>query len=211
MIRVRTRVAWSCSGQDMWNASATQEKARSRSASGRPGGGTVKCTRMKSRPSGVSPYCWLARMFPECWTRKLDTAYTIPGLSGQDSVRTTSRPGPMPIAVHPDVALYATNFSICNNDASPRLHRSSKLPSAEIVCRNRALNEVTAHDDGRRAYCCAMGNSGGEIGVTGEGAGAGGGDAGAGPAGERAASILEVPAPAVADGGTAVGRAASVS
>ena len=92
MIRVRTRVAWSCSCQDMWNASATQEKSRSRSASGRPGGGTVKCTRMKNRPSGLSPYCWLARMFPECWTRKLATAYTIPGLSGQDSVSTYSRP-----------------------------------------------------------------------------------------------------------------------
>src|SRR5215472_16600221 len=31
-------------------------------------------------------------MFAECWTRKLDTAYTIPGLSGQDSVSTYSRP-----------------------------------------------------------------------------------------------------------------------
>src|SRR5579859_4064475 len=93
MIRVRTRAAWSCSCQDMWNASATQEKSRSRPASGRPGGGTVKCTRMKNRPSGLSPYCWLARMFPECWTRKLDTAYTIPGLSGHDSVSTNSRPG----------------------------------------------------------------------------------------------------------------------
>src|SRR3984957_10810846 len=92
MIRVRTRAAWSCSCQDMWNASATQEKSRSRPASGRPGGGTVKCTRMKNRPPGLSPYCWLARMFPECWTRKLDTAYTIPGLSGQESVSTYSCP-----------------------------------------------------------------------------------------------------------------------
>src|SRR5690242_17566889 len=47
---------------------------------------------MKNRPSGLSPYCWLSRMLPECWTRKLDTAYTIPGLSGQDSVSTYSRP-----------------------------------------------------------------------------------------------------------------------
>ena len=47
---------------------------------------------MKNRPSGRSPYCWLARMCAECWTRKLDTAYTIPGLSGQDSVSTYSRP-----------------------------------------------------------------------------------------------------------------------
>ena len=53
---------------------------------------------MKNRPSGLSPYCWLARMFAECWTRKLDTAYTIPGLSGQDSVSTYSRPDPQPIA-----------------------------------------------------------------------------------------------------------------
>ena len=92
MIRVRTRAAWSCSCQVMWNASATQEKPRSSSASSAPPGGTEKCTRMKNRPSGLSPYCWLARMFAECWTRKLDTAYTIPGLSGQDSVSTYSRP-----------------------------------------------------------------------------------------------------------------------
>jgi hypothetical protein len=25
---------------------------------------------------------------PECWIRKLDTAYTMPGLSGQDRVMT---------------------------------------------------------------------------------------------------------------------------
>jgi hypothetical protein len=55
---------------------------------------------MKNRPSGLSPYCWLARMFPECWTRKLDTAYTIPGLSGQDSVSTNSRPGSALIDAH---------------------------------------------------------------------------------------------------------------
>jgi hypothetical protein len=96
MIRVGIRVASSCSCQDIWNDSATHEKPRSRWASDSPGdwagGGTRKCTRMKNRPSGHSvsgwPYCWLARMFAECWTRKLDTAYTIPGLSGQDSVST---------------------------------------------------------------------------------------------------------------------------
>jgi hypothetical protein len=47
---------------------------------------------MKNRPSGVSPYCWLTGMCVECWTRNLDTAYTIFGLSGQDSVSTYSRP-----------------------------------------------------------------------------------------------------------------------
>jgi hypothetical protein len=47
---------------------------------------------MKNRLSGLSLYCWLARMFAECWMRKLDTAYTIPGLSGRDSVSTYSRP-----------------------------------------------------------------------------------------------------------------------
>src|ERR1700722_15688550 len=92
MIRVRTRAALSCSCQDIWKASATQEKPRSSSARPIPGDGTVKCTRMKNRPSGLSPYCWLARMFPECCTRKLDTAYTMPGLSGQKSVSTYSRP-----------------------------------------------------------------------------------------------------------------------
>ena len=108
MIRVRTRAARSCSCQAMWNASATQEKPRSRSASGWPGGGRQKCTRMKNRPSGLSPYCWLARMFAECWTRKLDTAYTIPGLSGQDSVSTYSRPGSAPIGLTSTVAYSAT-------------------------------------------------------------------------------------------------------
>ncbi len=73
---------------------------RSGGAARRAGGGTQKCTRMKNRPSGLSPYCWLARMFPECWTRKLDTAYTIPGLSGQDSVSTYSRPGAATHRIH---------------------------------------------------------------------------------------------------------------
>ena len=76
----------------MWNDSATHEKSRSSSATGRPGGGTEKCTRMKNSPPSGSPYCWLSMMLPECCTRKLDTAYTIPGLSGQDSVRMNSRP-----------------------------------------------------------------------------------------------------------------------
>ena len=47
---------------------------------------------MKNRASSGVPYCWLAMMFAECCTRKLDTAYTMPGLSGQDSVRMNSRP-----------------------------------------------------------------------------------------------------------------------
>src|SRR5579862_1076398 len=38
-------------------------------------------------------------MLPECCTRKLDTAYTIPGLSGHDSVSTYSRPVPVPVPV----------------------------------------------------------------------------------------------------------------
>jgi hypothetical protein len=31
---------------------------------------TEKCTRMNIRPSGLSPYCWLATMFGECWRGK---------------------------------------------------------------------------------------------------------------------------------------------
>ena len=88
MSRVLIRSDLSCSRQIMWKASATQVKSRSSSATGRPGCGTEKCTRMKNRPPSGSPYCWLSMMFAECCTRKLDTAYTIPGLSGQDSVRT---------------------------------------------------------------------------------------------------------------------------
>src|SRR5262249_12356154 len=38
------------------------------------------------------PCRWLAGMCAECWTRELDTAYTIPGLSGQHSAGTYSRP-----------------------------------------------------------------------------------------------------------------------
>src|SRR5580765_7761682 len=64
MIRVRIRAAWSCSCQVMWNASATQEKPRSSSASSAPPGGTEKCTRLKNRPSGLSlPSFWLGRMY----------------------------------------------------------------------------------------------------------------------------------------------------
>ena len=43
-----------------------------------------------NRLSGLPLYCWLARMFAECWARKLETAYTIPSLSGQGSVSTYS-------------------------------------------------------------------------------------------------------------------------
>src|SRR6185369_4305796 len=119
MIRVRILAARSCSCQGMWNASATQEKPRSSPASSAPPGGTEKCTRMKNRSSGLSsPYCWLARMLAECWTRKLDTAYTIPGLSGQDSVSTYSRPRAALITILM-VAYNTTYFSIRNNMPYP--------------------------------------------------------------------------------------------
>jgi hypothetical protein len=38
----------------------------------------------------ASPHCWLAKMFAECWGRKLDSEYTIVGLSGQGSASTYS-------------------------------------------------------------------------------------------------------------------------
>src|SRR5690349_16219577 len=168
MIRVRTRAAWSCSCQLMWNASATQETPRSSSASPAPSGGTQKCTRMKNRPSGRSvfgwPYCWLARMLAECWTRKLDTAYTIPGLSGQDSVSTYSRlrAAFMTTSV---VAYRATHFVIRNNTASPDRQWSTEQGlwiSAALI------GDIVIHDPGHwlgderitREYRCAMSNNG---------------------------------------------------
>ena len=89
MTRVRTRAAASCNCQDIWCAWATWAKSPCSRRSWAPGG-TAKCTRMKNRPSGASPYCWLATMLAECWTRKPETACTIPGFSGQDSVSTYS-------------------------------------------------------------------------------------------------------------------------
>ena len=71
------------------------------------------------------PYCWLARMFAECWTRKLDTAYTIPGLSGQDSVSTYSRPraasvgpisSPQLLRIKQLISLYATIVHCTHDD-----------------------------------------------------------------------------------------------
>src|SRR5262245_41358648 len=100
-VRIRSVAVWI--RHDMWNASATQEKSRSSSAVGRPGGGTEKCTRMKNSPPSGSPYCWLLMMFAECCTRKLETAYTIPGLSGQDSVRMNSRPVPSDLLIYPTI------------------------------------------------------------------------------------------------------------
>src|SRR6185503_2026700 len=61
---------------------------------------------------------WLARMLAECGTRKLDTAYTIPGLSGQDSVSTYSRPRAALITILM-VAYNTTYFSIRNNMPYP--------------------------------------------------------------------------------------------
>jgi hypothetical protein len=134
MIRVRTLAAASCSRQVMWNDSATQEKSRSSFSISRPGGGTVNCTRMKNRPSGpasagCSPYCWLDTMLAECWTRKLDTAYTMPGLSGQDSVST-----------------YAT-ATLVPQLAAPPLHVVVQLgPDAVVQRRRRELDELLAPD-----------------------------------------------------------------
>ena len=41
-------------------------------------------------------------MFAECWTRKLATAYTIPGLPGHDSVSTYAWHAEHPILLNDD-------------------------------------------------------------------------------------------------------------
>src|SRR5438477_7781291 len=102
---------------------------------------------MKNRPSGRSivsgwPYCWLARMFAECWTRKLDTAYTIPGLSGQDSVSTYSRPRAALITPPTMVAYNATRFSIRNNSAPRNQPRSNRAGRGQQV---EAAAELADH------------------------------------------------------------------
>jgi hypothetical protein len=49
-------------------------------------------------------------LFPYCWTRKLYTAYTIPGLSGHDSVSTYSRPRSGPIATRPVCCIISNQY-----------------------------------------------------------------------------------------------------
>jgi hypothetical protein len=48
----------------------------------------VNTTRMKNLPVSTSSNCWASRMFCPFWARKVDTAETMPGRSGQDRVRT---------------------------------------------------------------------------------------------------------------------------
>ncbi len=47
----------------------------------------AKCTRMKNFLVEGSPNCWESTMFRLCWARKPVTACTMPGRSGQESVR----------------------------------------------------------------------------------------------------------------------------
>lgn len=49
-----------------------------------------KCTRMKKVEVVASPYCCESTMFRSCWARKPVTAWTIPGRSGQESVKVYS-------------------------------------------------------------------------------------------------------------------------
>src|SRR5262245_43866384 len=48
----------------------------------------VNTTRMKNFFVSVSSNCWASRMFWPLWARKVETAATMPGRSGQDKVRT---------------------------------------------------------------------------------------------------------------------------
>ena len=48
----------------------------------------LNTTRMKKWPVSTSLNCWASRMFWPLWARKVDTAETMPGRSGQDKVRT---------------------------------------------------------------------------------------------------------------------------
>ena len=101
MSSVLTRADFSFRFQVIWNDSATQVKSRSSSAAWRPGCGTEKCTRMKNRPPSGSPNCWLVMMLAERCTRKPDTAYTMPGLSGQERVRMNSSPVGSSVLISP--------------------------------------------------------------------------------------------------------------
>ena len=74
----------------MWNESPTQPKSPCSAARSAAVSELSKCTRMKNRPLSRSPYCWLWMMLHRCWTRKLETAYTMPGTSAQDRVRMNS-------------------------------------------------------------------------------------------------------------------------
>jgi len=56
---------------------------RSTGAAGEP-----NITRMKNLPVSISLYCCASRMFCPLANRKVETADTMPGRSGQDRVRT---------------------------------------------------------------------------------------------------------------------------
>ena len=46
-----------------------------------------KCTLMKNFSEVRSENCWRSRMLRLCWAKMPVTAWTMPGLSGQESVR----------------------------------------------------------------------------------------------------------------------------
>lgn len=71
-----------------WNFWSSDSRSRAAGDLSRLSG--PKCTRMKKVLVLASPYCWESTMLRSCWARKPVTACTMPGLSGQDSVRVYS-------------------------------------------------------------------------------------------------------------------------
>jgi hypothetical protein len=75
--------------------------------------GTEKLIRMKNRPSGPSPYCWLARMFADAGPGKLAPRTRFPACPGRKrervlpAPRNAHRPASVLIITQP-VSLYAT-------------------------------------------------------------------------------------------------------
>ena len=93
MTRVRYGARAPQISKDISNRFATAPKSARSVSSVAVASAIEKSMRMKNRPLSRSPNCWLSMMLPPCSTRNPDTAYTMPGWSGQSRMRTKSPDG----------------------------------------------------------------------------------------------------------------------
>lgn len=96
MIRTRGFWATGCSSNAMFSGDASSWNMEVRfswlmlSGEAPPDDEGPKWTRMKKVREVASPYCWESTMLRSCLARKPVTAWTMPGRSGQESVRMQS-------------------------------------------------------------------------------------------------------------------------
>src|SRR5204863_5879269 len=82
------RVARSRIFQSMPKRSAMAVKPVCSEARSTARSAAANTTRMKKWPVSISSNCWASRMFCPLWARNVETAETMPGRSGQESVNT---------------------------------------------------------------------------------------------------------------------------